>query len=388
MRRMLLFALLAALLPVPGMGQRVSVSQLEQILAAQGTASGKDSGGSDLLAEVEREDELAPRLSVLELSERLTEETRVRLEKAYKLGPMTRDALELLADRSALLDPPPGELPPLPAPDVATQRAMLHAAGRFVFQSLSHLPNFFAQRVTLHFDDAPIYMSGQLVSADPSIHQVATLRHEITYRDGREVLTPVEEHATETEQTALGMQTRGEFGPEPAIVFMDVAHGSLAFHHWEKTPEGGVAAVFRYAVPAQASHYEVDMTCGASTMRRYPAYHGSLEIDPEQGVVVRLTLETDPIEGDPLAGIASVIEYGPVVLGSRPYICPLRSLAFSVQQANACNAHERKYARPVTYLNRTSFADYHRLGSESTILATPGGPKAAGPTPEQNSDPE
>lgn len=388
MRRMLLFALLAALLPVPGMGQRVSVSQLEQVLATQGTASGKGSGGSDLLAEVEREDELAPRLSELELTERLTPETYARLEKAYKPGPMTREALELLADRSALLDPPQNELPQRPPPAIASQRAMLHAAGEFVFQSLSHLPNFFAERVTVHFDDAPIFMNHQLLSADPAIHQVATLRRDVTYRDGREVMTPVEASASAAEEQAVGMQTRGEFGPEPAIVFMDVAHGSLAFHHWERTPEGGVAAVFRYAVPAQTSHYEVDMTCGARTMRRYPAYHGSLEIDPEQGVLVRLTLETEPVEGDPLAGTASVIEYGPVVLGNRSYICPLRSLAFSVQQANACNAHERKYARPVTYLNRTSFANYHRLGSESTILATPGGPKAAGPTPEQHSDPE
>lgn len=379
MRRLILLVLLVLLAPRLHAAEPMSVHQLEAMLAAHSSSPRQaEAESTDLLAQIDREDDLAPRIAQIELTERLTPQTLHRIVATYKLGPLTRDALELIADRSALLDPPPDEIPNLPPPDLAAQRAMLHEAGEFVFQTLTHLPNFFAVRTTEHFDDAPIVMNGMLLAQTPGLHRVATYRREVTFRDGRELLT-----AIDRERIPLwnwGMETQGEFGPEPAIVFLDIAHGKLAFSHWEKGPSGNLA-VFRYAVPSEASHYDIRTACRVSRPSdSHPAYHGSLALDPATGALVRFTLRADDVQNDPISGVASVIEYGPVVLGKRTFICPQRSLAFSTQEI-ACQdqKHRKRLEQPIFFLNRTDFTGYHRLGSESIIL--PDSVVLAGPEP-------
>ncbi|MFP5235940.1 MAG: hypothetical protein ACLGSD_08545 [Acidobacteriota bacterium] len=378
MRRLILIVLLLLLAPRLHAAEPMSVHQLEAMLAAHDSSKKHSADeATDLLAQINREDELAPKIAQIRLTERLTPGTLQRLVATYKLGPLTRDALELIADRSALLDPPADEIPDLPPPDLATQRTLIHNAGAFVFQTLSHLPDFFAIRTTEHFDDEPLVMNGMVLAQTPGLHHVATYRREITFRDGRELLT-----ALNRERTPLwgwGMETQGEFGPEPAIVFLDIAHGKLAFSHWEKGPSGKLA-VFRYDVPSAASHYEIRTACRVSEASdQHPSYHGSLALD-EAGTLVRLTLQADEMPDNSISGVASVIEYAPVVLGNRTFVCPWRSLAFSMQQM-ACpdQKHRKKLEQPIFFLNRTEFTAYHRLGSESTIL--PGPVVQAGSTP-------
>jgi hypothetical protein len=379
MRRLFLFVLLVSLAPRLHAAEPMSIHQLEAMLAAHSNSPREaDPDKLDLLAQIDREDDLAPRIAQIQLTERLTAATEKRLIATYKLGPLTRDALELIADRSALLDPPPDEILNLPPPDLAAQRAMLHEAGAFVFQTLAHLPNFFAVRTTEHFDDAPLIMNGLLLAQTPGLHRVDVYRREVTFRDGRELMT-----ALDRERISLwnwGMDTQGEFGPEPAIVFLDIAHGKLAFSHWEKGPSGNLA-VFLYAVPAEASHYEIRTACRVSKAAdHHPAYHGTLALDAATGTLVRFTLQADDERDERISGVASVIEYGPVVLGNRSFICPRRSLAFSTQEI-ACQdgKHPKRLEQPILFLNRTDFSAYHRLGSESTIL--PGSVVQAGSTP-------
>lgn len=379
MRRLIVFVLLVLpALPLQA-AEPMTVHQLDAMLAAHTSApKSADAQVPDLLEQITREDDLAPRVAHIDLTERLTPETRHRLIATYHLGPLTRDALQLLADRSALLDPPPDEIPDLPPPDLAAQRAMLHQAGSFVFQSLTHLPNFFAVRTTTHFDNAPVVINGLLLSQPTGLHRVAQYRREVTFRDGREVLT-----ALDRERIPLwdwGMETHGEFGPEPAIAFLDIAHGKLAFSHWEKGPSGNLA-VFRYAVPAEASHYEVRTTCRVKkTSDGHPGYQGSIAIDPATGALMRFTLQAESAPTDPISGVASVIEYGSVALGKRTFICPIRSLAFTTEEIACKDAkHWKKLEKPIFFLNRTDFTAYHRLGSESTIV--PGSVVQAGSNP-------
>ena len=390
MPRFLFFSLLASILLPAGVAQRASVQQLEQLLAADASQSGAKAGGMDLLAQVMREDDLAPRLSALELTERLTPPTRARLVKTYKLGPLSQDALAMLADRSALLDPPQAEIPSLPPPDIAMQRAMVRGAGDFVFQTLAHLPNFFATRSTTHFDDGPITVNGRVLVASENLRMTGKSSREITFRDGRELISPLTQ-ATEKERLRDdGMETQGEFGPEPGIVFLDIAHGSLAFHHWETTALGRVA-VFRYAVPAEASHYQVKTNCRVTQkFQKQPAYHGSITLDPATGVLLRLTLEADSSRNDPISQVGSVIEYGSVELGKNSYTCPIRSLAFSVQESDACthDARDRRLGRPVAFMNLTRFTAYHRLGSESQIVPAPVAQTSSHEPQKTNSSPD
>ncbi len=373
-------AILLAVILVTALGmssaQRVTVQQLERVLASSLPAAAgqtEEIGKTDLLDEINREDSLAPRLAMLELTERLTATERARLTAKFSLGPMTRSALELLADRSAFLDPPANELPGLPQPDFNAQKTMLRQAGGFVFQTLSHLPDFFARLTTTQFDDGPVLVGNETVPTEPGMHLVGSSERDITFTEGREVADSSRVSVTSNRNGELkrdeGLASQGEFGTEAAIVFLDLARGTLSFHHWEASASGPVA-VFRYSVPQSGSHYEVNAAChGRPNFQAKPAYRGTLSIDPATGVLVRFTVQAESSPGDPITQVSSAIEYGAVILGDRRYFCPVRSLALSVEEADTCReSHTRKLARPITMLNRIIFSDYHRLGSEIVVL--------------------
>lgn len=398
MRGAILLGLVLAVAPGMAGAQRVTVYELEQILASAGPASlGSTPSGpaataeadsvvkADLLDQIDRENAIALKVGALELTERLTTLKRTELASKYKLGPVARSALELVADRSAFLDPPATEVPALPPPDAEAQRTMVRQAGEFVFNTLAHLPDFFALLTTTQFDDGPLIAGGEMLAAMPGMHPVGSSDREITFSEGREVFDSSRGmlRPGAGRRRDVGLDSQGEFGTEAATVMLDLQHGTLAFHHWERS-EVGTVAVFGYAVPLGQSHYEVKAACqGKQSFRAQPAYHGTLSIEPASGVLVRFTLETESRPGDPIAQVASVIEYEPVVLGDRHYMCPIRSLAFSVQEADTCReSHRRALPRPVAMLNRIVFSDYHRLGSEMTIVpGDPGKPDQPPVTP-------
>ena len=58
----------------------------------------------------------------------------------------------------------------------------------------------------------------------------------------------------------LGLQSWGEFGPELTVVLADMAKHKVDFSHWEEIAKG-FAAVFRFDVPREASHYTVTYCC-------------------------------------------------------------------------------------------------------------------------------
>ena len=197
----------------------------------------------------------------------------------------------------------------------------------------------------------------------------------------------------------------------------------MTFHHWEQASTG-IVAVYRYSVPRAASHYAVSYCClretpiavlrqsggrrdatmvmpnqPGATIKPFtetPAYHGSLSIDPATGAILRITLEAELSGGDPLLRAATVVEYGPVVIGANAYVCPVRSLAFSMEESSGNGAagdagpSTNRAARPPTLLlNETSFTHYHRLGASVRVLAdgsdVPASPPAAKVPAESNS---
>jgi hypothetical protein len=85
---------------------------------------------------------------------------------------------------------------------------------------------------------------------------------------------------------------------------------------------------------------------------------------------MRITLQTESRPDDPITHVASIIEYGPVVIGERSYICPVRSLATMVEEVGSCSARHRnpKLDQPILMINEAGFTDYHRLGSTARVL--------------------
>ena len=382
MRWLLLIGILAVL-GKPGYGaEKMTVSQLEQVFAQRAAQAHEppkkhetvasdeiaDISDGELLRQLDRDDELIPRIAGIELTERLSTVTMYHLIGKYNLGAHVQQALEQLADRSALLNLPPGEQLSKPQPDTETQQAMLTEARAYVLRELLHLPNFVASQTTTRFDDTPATLKYFQASIDQAgFHRVGTLQRKITFQDGKEV-TDGSVGTNEAKQKDNGLESHGEFGAEAAIVLMDVEKGNIAFDHWEQSM-AGPAAAFRYSVPRESSHYEVTNACQDHvSFHDTPGYSGEITLDPGSGAVLRMTLMADSRPGDPVSHVGSVIEYGPVVLGNRRSICPLRSLTFMVEEANGCSRGNHKLQKPVAMINQTIFSNYHRFGSSATMI--------------------
>jgi len=363
MRISILWMLLSvAAWPARGL-ELVTVAQLEQRLAAR-----QPSDAAKPMQAL-RDYQLSELLGSLELTERLSDARRARIEQKLQTGTQGKQALQLLADRSAFLDPPADELPALPAPDAETQKRLIASAGSNVLKNLKRLPNFFATRTTVHYSGVPVDMNRNSLGMRVGMYSEGEASREITFRDGEEVIDPMKAKPAD-EVVEAGFETWGEFGPEPLVILMDAARSTIEFNHWENASTG-VVAVFHFSVPRIGSHYEVHYKCPTTEpFHDNPAYHGSFSIDPATGALMRITLETESQPGDPITHVASVIEYSPMVIGERSYVCPVRSLATAVEEVGACAAKHRnpKLDQPVLMLNESSFTDYHRLGSTARIL--------------------
>jgi hypothetical protein len=284
------------------------------------------------VASRESDKELAKQLSELELTERLSAARLARCE-ANLPGPNARRAMRALADRSSFLDPSASEIPTIAEPDPEAQRRMIALCVDYVKKTIHQLPNLYATKVTTSFEH-------NLKDKKP-LHWVSTESAIVRYRDGQEILS-----SSEFQTGAAGMTTAGEFGPILNAALLDSAHGDLTWSHWE---QGAAApqAVYRYAVIAGKSHYDVN--------GQFPGYHGEITVDPSNGTILRLVLRADQ-PSFPLLRADFVIEYGSVQLGGKTYICPLKAVALSAESK-------------LSWLNDIAFEQYHLYRASAQILA-------------------
>jgi hypothetical protein len=195
----------------------------------------------------------------------------------------------------------------------------------------------------------------------------------VTYRDVHEIADSEPERGKKPQSPLFGFTTSGEFGPILSVVLGDAISGEMFWDHWEQGKDTPLA-VFRYAVPRQKSHYTL---VGLDGKPHLPAYHGQIAVDPKDGTIRRITLVSEP---DPAASFESAIlvEYGPVVIGNAPYICPIRGVAvsrFPESTTTLSPTHELAWSKPAeikippqTFLNDISFTDYHVFRAEMRVL--------------------
>ena len=391
--QVLLVVAALAMLPLPALAaHRIAVAKLEEDLTAA-------------CAEHRSDADIAKMVSGVELSQRLSEITLGRLAAKLPIQPRTALALELLADQSAFLDPPPSEIPATEPPDAAAQQHILELARGYVVETVPRLPNFFATRTVHRFDDAPEVRHPGDWPVRAGLHPVSSASRSVTFRDGKEVAdAPGGDGAAKPE---LGLYSFGEFGPILARTFTDLVQGKVQFSHWEQTPLG-IAAVYRFEVPKADSHYQVHFCCTvdaeyaarqaigqhnvgrrASEMNNpaqdvklvpfdaTPAYQGSISIDPATGAVLRIAIEAELSSSDPIERAATMVEYGRVSIGGEDFVCPVRSLAISVQQPPYTPNGEAQ-PPPTLRINENTFADYHRLGSTARVIADGSQPAGSG----------
>lgn len=374
-----LFLVLLAGIALPVFAaNRVAVGQLEQVLTAN---------------QGEPDARLAEQLSNMELTERLSTNKLSHWESVLQ-GPQSRQSLLVLADMSTFLDPPAAEIPATPTPNLATQRHVIALAAAFARMTISKLPDFFATRETTRFEDTPSDFRNSSAIVYQQLHLVNRSRDTVLYRDGREVVDLNAVASKESGRARPGLSTVGVFGPILGTVLVDTARGTLAWSHWEQGA-AGPEAIFRYVIPRKESHYEVDL---GDEFRDHPGYHGEIAIDPVNGTILRLMVEADMKPDDPVARSGILVDYGPVTIGGKTYICPVKSvsveLGLSASSASGGmnprlqrrgivdfdSDAARKHMR--TSLNEVTFEQYHVFRAEARVLtANDAGVDGNPPTP-------
>jgi VWFA-related protein len=342
--------------------KRVTVEQLERALRAA-------RGRSDR--------EVAQRLSNLELTERLND-GKLSSWSADVRGPKAREALVALADASAFLAPPATDIPGDAAPDASAQRSMISLADEYLNETIPQLPNFFATRTTVRYEEAPASDDGGSRIEYRPLHMVESSKATVFYRRGREEVNSAAAQRTQAKTVEPYLTTYGTFGPILRAANDAVASSDLSWKRWERGADG-LRAVFSYVIPQERSHFRVGYCClpegdGTTSLRVVPGYHGEIMIDPATGAFLRLTMEADLNQGLPLVRSDILVNYGPVELGGRTYICPVRSLAVwrsrtvSVLALTDWDETFRTYGPFATMLNDMAFDNYHLFRAETRVL--------------------
>lgn len=341
----------------------VTVEQLEQLLKEIHGKSDRD---------------VARSLSSLELTERLSE-MKLSSWMAEFRGAKTRESLVALADASAFLAPPEAEIPANAPPNASEQREMISLADTYLTDAIPKLPNFFATRTTVRFEETLLHDEGRATVEYQALHVAEKSKERVLYRRGQEVVDAKAAKELKQKTYEQYLDTYGTFGPILGTA-SDVVVESIdfAWSHWEQD-KNGVRAVFRYTIPLEKSHFRVGYCClpdgdGTTSFQTAEGYHGEIALDPATGAVLRLTMEAD-LNGDlPIIRSEVLVEYGPVDIGGKTYVCPVKSIAVwrsrTVSQLALTDWGQsfRSYGPYATMLSDLTFDDYHIFRAESHIL--------------------
>ncbi len=339
--------------------RRVTIEQLEQVLAS---------------ARSESDAEVARRLSDMELSERLSTAKLSSLTTSLS-GKRARQALVALADLSSFLDPPSAEVPADVSPDEGAQMSMIPLAVEYLNKTIHQLPDFYATRTKVRYEETPQYLEASAPVEYRPLRVAANSKATVLYRNGKEVVDSGGAKGKRGKAENGYLVTYGVFGPLLGAVTDAIASG-LAWSHWE-VGAGGRHAVFRYEIPAERSRYQVGACClpdgdGNISFEETVGYHGEIAIDPLSGAILRLELVADLKSTTPLVRSDIMIEYGPVEIGGKTYICPVRSVSISrgrsVIVLTEWDESFRTYGPYTTMLNDVAFEQYHMFRAKSRML--------------------
>ncbi len=353
----------------PAGPQKVTVGQLEQSLAS---------------AQTRPDAEVAQQLTTLQLTERLSAARFTHLNTDMP-GEKSQQSLLILADQSAFLAPPNDEIVEEPTPDSAATRQMLEQIVNYVNTTVRQLPNLMAVRDTTGFEDRQkedsLEATGLVSLSYLPLHVVGKSSFAVTYRDRKEVVDESATKALKHSSPTGGLVTSGEFGPILSTVLADALKGKIVWARWEQGA-GGRVAVFHYAVPDEKSNYYVKFCCVVNGFRgdgqpdlqvfdERASYHGEITFDPALGSILRITLEAEMPPKGLVSNAGIVIEYSPVEIGGKSYICPAKSISVLLahtSQPHGMYSSANYQGSAKTFMNDVEFGQYRRFGSETRIL--------------------
>jgi hypothetical protein len=347
--------------PKPVVLTRVTVEELEQyLIASRGVSDSK----------------LAEQLPGLDLTERLSSRKAAMMTSELR-GKKSRQALIAIADLSEFLDLPEAEIPANSPPDSTTQARMISLTGDYLRRTILKLPDFTATRTVVSYEETPQSDEGDMRVARQPLYLADRYKERVLYRDGHEVTNakPQKDNTPGPEDRYL--ITRGTFGPFLGWVADAIAvPDSLTWVRWEQS---GIErlAVFRYHVPVERSRFQIKGCClpDGGEVRGFvkaTGYSGEIAIDPQSGAILRLVFRADLTAIPPLVRSDVMVEYGPIDIGGKTYICPVRSVSLwrgrSVIPLSPSDKTLGTFGPYVTALNDMTFDHYQVFRSESRIL--------------------
>ena len=340
-------------------GKLVTVEQLRELLS---------------VVRSRPEGEMVRQLSDVELTERVSD-TELASWAGELRGKKAHEALVAVSDASAFLNPPASEIVPAAPPDEETQREIVSLTAGYLHSTMPNLPNYYARQTVDRYEEIPQYDEGSMhVRAEP-LHLAQISKATVLYRNGSEVISSGGKDRQRNDRYLI---TYGTFGPLLNAVRDAIAvPGGLTWSRWEKSPDGGRLAVFRYQVPIQKSRYEAGGCClpdgnGTTGFAKLAGYHGEVAVDPARGTILRLEIESDLQGFVPLDRSEIMISYGPVEIGGKTYVCPVHSVsvwrARSVPTLWEWDESFKTWGPYATMLNDITFDHYHMYRSESRLL--------------------
>lgn len=352
MKRWGWFCLLLLLVaPAWGAAKKLTVQQLKDLLVSLHQANKTD-------AEVARE------LENVDLTEQLSRSTMNSLAPEVP-GQMTTEQLFVLEARSATLPPPADEIPADPAPDAATQKAILDKAMDYATKTYAQTPALTATKDTRRFQDSAKVTQESFAAKNNAalgpeelpIHYTAADEDTVTFRNG------AEQPSAPKEKTTWGLNGMivmlGQPPALPTVLEEAQQSGKINWARWE-TLNGQKVAVFSFAVDKKKSRYAVNYCCfpevsqaGDIAMRgtetaggagNYQTrdqwkpwkatvpYRGEVFVNPNTGVVERLTVEAEFKGSDPVRVENQRIDFGEVKVGDKTLTLPVRTLIDTTEQ--------------------------------------------------------
>lgn len=330
---------------------------------------------------------VAADLATLQLTERLSPDKFAQFSAALP-GEKSRQALLILADSAALLDPPSADVVPNPPPDAAALRQMLVNVVSYANSSLHGLPNFVATRATTAFEDRPaedtLEPTGIVSYSYLPLHFVSQKSVQVAYRSGSEVIEASGKDERKS-APAHGLQTAGEFGPFLSTVLADAVKGKITWARWEKAADGPLA-VFHYQVKQDASHYLVQFCCvredisesiATHIFSEKTAYEGELAFNPATSAVRRISVQAALAPGELVDTAGMVVQYEPVQVGGKMVVLPVKSVSILKAHTNAPpqGMHMAVFKGPAkTFLNDVTFGNYHQYRGEMRMVSDSAAP--------------
>jgi hypothetical protein len=216
--------------------------------------------------------DVANALKQLELTEELTRSTMNDLV-ADVPGPLSTEQIYVLEARSAMLAPPPSDVPTAAAPDAAAQKAILDKTADYVSKNYSALPALAATKTTIRFQDnveaaAPssgihgsatdVSTGSGFVSPYQFIHYINSTDTQVASEHGAEKMPSTKDKTPWGANKMIALQT-----PDPSLgtIFAEGQEaGDIKFLRWE-TVNGKQTAVFSFDVPKKKAHFAVNVCC-------------------------------------------------------------------------------------------------------------------------------